>query len=448
MTAEQIITGLTASYVSYWSTRQALKEAAQNIAYGVIKSGRPARLDYKDGCAILEDYHTGFEKRYLYLGESQQRDDDHGLGNFGEGWKLFLLHFARSGLYHRVETVGYTFWGTMTPTPHGVDVLSIVIEPNDRTVGTCVVAECSYEDYQAAVQAFVPLAGLPVDIMERDCIIPGRHGELWIAGVRIETDADGNPLSLRYAYHLRDRSLMNRDRSQVDVNKAYQQIKEVIANIDDEAFIKEYVRTATVAASTEAMDVLNGPSYISWKTRNIWHAALAEAHRATPAQLVIPSGDPSLDREAEYRGYVLLRTPKAWEWTLYYDLGIKRVQEVVKLRPAMTVVPKSQWTRQQVLNLKRAKLDAKRALGLRSITELPPIEIVHDINLGGVTEANGLYDNSTKTIYLRYALLDDLPELTRVLIHEAIHWQTGAGDNTPEFTRGFEQAILRLLGYK
>ena len=38
-------------------------------------------------------------------------------------------------------------------------------------------------------------------------------------------------------------------------------------------------------------------------------------------------------------------------------------------------------------------------------------------------------------------------ETSRTLIHEAIHWQTGAGDNTPEFTRGFETVILRLLGY-
>lgn len=438
---EKIMTGLTANYVSYWNVKQALKEAAQNIAYGSTKAGRPARLEWVDGIGFMEDQHVGFEKRHLYLGESEQRDDEQGLGNFGEGWKIFLLVMARNHLLHRVETVGFSFWGVMEPTPHGPEVLVIHVEPNNRQVGTLVMAECSQEDFEAAVSSFAPLQGIDTS---HEGIIPGRMGELWINGVRIEQDGNLNPLNLHFAYSLKDRSLMNRDRSQVNVFGTMLRIRRIIAEQPEE-FVRQYVTEALSGNTCD--DIQKGPvfGFTPAQTITMWRQVIAEAHRTTPENLVITSHNPDVDKEALYRGFRLIQLPDAWRSELEY-LGFKRASDVVKIRPNYKEVKDLSFT--QAENLRKARLDAKRALGLSSVRDLPRIKVVEEITGDGYDYALGMWDPDEQIIFIRASVLWNLSETVRVLIHEAIHWYTGAGDNQPEFTRGFEEAILRLLGHK
>ena len=117
----------------------------------------------------------------------------------------------------------------------------------------------------------------------------------------------------------------------------------------------------------------------------------------------------------------------------------------MKLKPKLE--KEMNLTKDQLNNLAAAKRNAKKALGLKSVKELPKIVVVKRIEEAGYEHAIGTYDHEEKTIYLRADILKDKAKATRTLIHEAIHWQTGAGDNTPEFTSGFEKAILRLLGF-
>lgn len=439
---ERIQTGLTRNYVSYWTVRQALKEAAQNIAYGSVKSGRPARLEWVDGIGFMEDFHTGFEKRHLYLGESEQRDDRDGLGNFGEGWKIFLLVMARSNLIHRVDTVGFSFWGEMEPTPHGPEVLVIHVEPNNRQVGTMITAECSQEDFESAISSFAPLQG--IDCSD-ECVIPGRYGELWINGVRIEQGDNTNPLNLHYAYHLKDRSLMNRDRSQVNVFMAMLRIRSYIIARQPEEFVRQYVAEAMSGNTRD--DIQKGPvfGFTSDQAITMWRQVIAEAHNTTPEKLVLSSHNADIDKEALYRGYQIIRLPHAWRSELEC-LGFKRADEVVKIRPNYKEVKELFDT--QAENLRKARLDAKRALGLASVRELPQIKVVEEITGDGYDYVQGLWDPDEQVIYIRDDILWNLPLTVRVLIHEAVHWQTGEGDNQPGFTRGFENAILRLLGHE
>jgi hypothetical protein len=171
---ERIPTNLTANYVSYWSVSQGIKEAMQNIIFGSIKSETKPVIQYQDGVAILEDFYKGFEKKNLYMGESEQRNDQDGLGHFGEGWKLFLLISARNNLFHKVETVGFDFYGEMVDTPHGVRALEIVIEPNNRTLGTKISIECSEDDFNSGTQGFALVQGISQEFCKEYSIIPDR----------------------------------------------------------------------------------------------------------------------------------------------------------------------------------------------------------------------------------------------------------------------------------
>lgn len=447
MTIERIQTGLTRNYVSYWTLQQAIKEAAQNIAYGVMKSGIPARLEWINGIGYMEDAYIGFEKRHLYLGESEQRGDAEGLGNFGEGWKLFLLVCARDGVKHQVDTVGFSFHGEMVMTPHGVEVLTIVIEPNNRTRGTMVRIWCPEEEvFWSAIQSFGILSGIDRECLQNDCILPDRKGELWICGVRIEQGDDTNPLNLKYAYNLTDKSLMNRDRSQVNTFQTFGAIRRLIARADKD-FIREYVKAAVDGDDHE--DVRKGPTSISWDECNTWIKVLAEVHGVDdPKKLVLSCGDTRFDREAEYRGYTILRTPSSWDYILRYDLGIPHSDQVINIKPQLDVIDVKNLRELEWEHLKRAKKDARKALDLSSVNDLPEIVVVERIEMNNVTNALGMYSKEDGKIYLTREILLFQDETSRTLIHEAIHWQTGAADNTPEFTRGFENAILRLLGRK
>lgn len=441
---EKIPTGLTRNYVSYWTVEQALKEAMQNIAYGVMKSGIPPKLFEYNGMMAVEDYYKGFEKRHLYIGESEQRHDEDGLGNFGEGWKIFLLVMAREGIGHRVDTVGFSFFGTMEPTPHGTDVLMINVIPNDRQVGTMVVADVSYEQMKRAMESFAVLSGISDEYTKESSIIPHRNGELWVNGVRIENEHTTNPLDLYYAYNLKNRELLNRDRSQVDVEVAYFHIAKLIFN---KAFtsidVYDYVKKAMNGFTQQ--DIVRGPKY-DWDIElgSAWRAIICEAHGCAFDKLVRKSNNQDVNKEAVYRGFTLCELPTLWNTFLDY-IGIPKADDVVKLKPKLE--KEMSLTKDQLNNLAAAKRNAKRALGLKSVNELPKIMVVKRIEEAGYEHAIGTYDHEEKTIYLRADILKDKEKATRTLIHEAIHWQTGAGDNTPEFTSGFEKAILRLLGF-
>jgi hypothetical protein len=438
---EIIQTGLTKNYVGYWSERQALKEAAQNICYGGVKSNRKPSLYYLNGYGFMEDCYNGFEKRYLYLGESEQRDDEEGLGNFGEGWKMFLLIMARNNRKHIVETVNFSFYGEMVKTAHGVEVLNIVILSNNRKNGTLVKVECEEDDFNAAIQAFAFLQGIEV---EDNKVIANRKGELWINGVRIETDENKNPANLYFAYNLRGEGLTNRDRTQVNQEEILKILPKIIY-MADEDFIDNYLRKAL--DDPENMDFNRAPSFYHYNkdASERWIKGILKIHGASKKEeLLISSGYMELDNEAVYRGYKIIELPKNWNWNLSI-LGFKEVKDVIT---AKFNVEEIELTEEMIKMLKRAKHDAKKAFALRSINDLPVIKVVNEIiGNDGVTTAYGYYDKENTEIILSKVVFNSQRDLTLVLIHEGVHWKTGADDNTVAFTKGFEAAIGNLLGY-
>ena len=441
---ETIVTGLTNNYISYWTEKQALKEAAQNITWGAVKEQKVPTIQYDEstGTGIMEDSFTGFAKQFLYIGESEQRQDEQGLGTFGEGWKIFLLVMARNNRYHRVETVGFTFWGEMEETPHGPKVLVIRVEDNDRATGTKVIAECNQEDFNESVECFAYIQGISI---ERNKVIQDRYHELWVNGVKVEQDENKNPLELKFAYNLENTDIVNRDRSQVNSSTAYEVIRSIVARADVE-FIKEYIK-ASFDSETDYQDILRGPSFDSsnGEQTNNWKQAIEEVHGAEFKKLLLPSSSVELNKEAEYRGYKMLKFPSQWAFELGW-IGFKKVADIVTHRlekKEIEIYDKEK----EVLRI--ARLDVKKALGLKTVSNLPAIIVVDTIKSGdGVTTADGMYERDIKTIYIARHVLERQYRATEVLLHESIHWKTGAGDNTERFTNGYSESILRLLKYE
>ena len=57
----------------------------------------------------------------------------------------------------------------------------------------------------------------------------------------------------------------------------------------------------------------------------------------------------------------------------------------------------------------------------------------------------GLYDRDKDETWLKREILSNKEELFKTLLHETIHRETGARDNTEEFTRGWENACWGIM---
>jgi hypothetical protein len=443
-----IPTNVTANYCHNWTLQSAIREACQNVVYGSVKSEMKPILQFENGVGVMEDSYTGFEKRHLFFGESEQRKDEDGLGNFGEGWKMFLLICARENVKHKVDTVGFSFYGRMVDTEYDVQSLEIVVEDNERTVGTRVELECNEEEFKRGTQGFAVVQGIKKEDLGEATLIPERNGELYIKGIRIETSDSINPLQLKYSYSIKSNELTNRDRTTVEMEKTYEIIRTIWATQTDREIIKEFVQSAYNGDISE--DVQRGVSYYSvpYDMRQVWQEEIAELHRCKIEQLVLSSRNTDIDVEAEYRNYIIAKMPDKWGYFLQY-LGFKNASEVVKIKMSeMTQIDVKDLTDYERQIFKRAKIDAKNALKLRTIKDLPLIKIVEEIkDPNGVTDANGMYERDTQTVYIVRDRLMAQRYATKTLVHECNHWFYGGSDNTSTFTSGWEEITVNLLGH-
>ena len=247
-----------------------------------------------------------------------------------------------------------------------------------------------------------------------------------------------------FAYNLRGEGLTNRDRTQVNQEKILKILPKIIY-MADEGFIDNYLRKAL--DNPENMDFNRAPAFYNYNQNasERWIKGILKIHGASKKEeLLISSGYMELDNEAVYRGYKIIKLPKNWNWNLSI-LGFKEVQNVIT---AKFNVEEIELTEEMIKMLKRAKHDAKKAFALNSIYDLPIIKVVNEIiGNDGVTTASGYYDKENTEIILSKVAFNSQRDLTLVLIHEGVHWKTGADDNTVAFTKGFEAAIGNLLGY-
>jgi len=460
---EIIPTGLTENYVSYWGAMEGLREAAQNIAYGTVKSGKKATLFYDNerGVGVLKDQHTGFDKRYLYIGESEQRDDEDGLGNFGEGWKLFLLAMARNNIEHKVETVGYTFKGVMVQTEHNTNVLTIEVEPNDRGVGTLVEAKVSEEEFLHAVKGFAPFEDIDQDDVVRNSVLPGRYHELWIRGVLIgeikkeEFFGFESPLEIKYAYNLTDRSLMNRDRTKVNISDALMKIGRVVFKEMeyDTQFIENFIYGAMdKEKASKYADLREGPM-VAYDCdtdldtmRSLWKQAVAECHSVDVEKLMLSSLENNdKNKEAENMGYHLIELPTAWRYFLG-SIGFPKVDDVIK-NTSKVKQSTTAATSAPVLDLEVAEEKAAKVLGLERKDDLPPVRFASELESNGIA-VKGLYHFGDDVIYIDETLSEDLYEMTKVLIHEGLRWKTKENGEPQKLITGYSDMIMNLLDIK
>lgn len=442
MSVEVIETGLTKNYVPKWTIEQGLKEAMQNIAYGAIKSERPAKIYYdsKFESWAIRDWYKGFGKQYLYIGESEQRDDSEGMGNFGEGWKIFLLVMSRNGIKHMVSTVGFDFWGTIEHTVHGTEVLRIHVEKNDSKKGTKVYADVSEESWRNAAKSFAYLNGIDKEYISNNLMLPGRSGELYIQGVRIEKDKESNPLNIYYSYNLTQRELMNRDRSHVDLREAHNEMARIIYKMNTEE-IENYINLA-IGKEVKYEDIARGPIVPYYETggqKEVWLNALAKLHACEKDKLLIASYNQTVNSRAKKKGYSILDTPEKWNFELAY-LGIRKADDVIDDQYDVVESGYSGGS------LEKPKTEFSKVL--KSLCALFSVE-KEELNIryaesisnsGNQIEKKAHYDKELGVLFVDVGIVENVEKLFNYLIPEITAMLHGS-----ETSEEFESAYIKVI---
>jgi len=443
-TKEEIPTGITVNYVPHWKTWEAVREIAQNMAFTKLKGGDVEYRYTEDGYAILEDNYTGIEKKHLYIGEGEQRTDELGLGYFGEGLKMALLVFARNDISHRIDTVGYSFWGEIKETEHETQALVIKTRENDREKGTKISMVIPKGMFEKISEGFAPLIGLN---SSEETIFKGRYNELWVRGVKIQAREDPNPYEVYFSYNLMDKRLTNRDRTILDKRATAEHIRRIVFFADPN-FVKQFIEVARNSENHGFADIALGPySPTGNETKDWmkWRKALSEVYRVNFDHLVWPSGIAKIDSIVESWGYKLLTDlPNDWYSELINYAKVKKAEELVSTKPQIKEITPSKEDKEL---LKRAKLKARKCFRLASVKEFPEIRFAEEIMVFKTDPGvkRGCYDKKNNVIYLSKEAFSSEKTLFKVLLHELIHWHTGALDGEMAFYREYENIVERLI---
>jgi hypothetical protein len=410
---EVIPTGLTAGYLQDWTVHEALKEALQNIAYGVVKSSKEAvyGVDAKSGMAFFADQYTGFQKKQLFIGESEQREDSDGLGTFGEGWKIFLLIMAREKVDHCVDTVGFSFWGEMKPTGYGNEALHINIIDTAKEEGTAVYVDLPAKDIVEARESFALLQGVPQFLLSSDNLLPDMENAIYVNGVRIEKlsriENHFGFGELAYAYNLNDRTLMNRDRSHVDLLQAFWKIQKLL--FEQPYDIKKEICVRALKSSKK--DIKKGPSVPPTmnflereKHKEGWQQAVAYAQGSEFEETVIASIIEDDNERAKRAGFSLSKFPDEWAEFLK-EIGMEEAGDVVDEVEIERVNVRGKNSDFQETLVFRAYEYMKDFIFVR-MEELPELVPVSKITVHG-SEKEVQYDSKSEEIVVYYGGLND-----------------------------------------
>ena len=423
---ERFETGISRNNVPNWTMLHAVKELLQNVVFAKSILDDTISIKHDGKYAIIHNGPSGFEKGKLLIGESSQRGVVGSPGEYGEGFKMGMLAARREGAECWIETNGFTVRAELEPSSIDptVDAFVLYVEENEVITGTTAYIECSEEMLEEAKKYFAVLQGLEPERTKSDSLLTDFEG-IYANGVKI-TDTPSV-----YGYNFTNTELINRDRSTVDMEKLKTSTRVVLGQVENEEVITEIVKGINTDDSLlESQSGLYGSTATS-----VWRRVIKKLFGD---KVALATGGES-DTQARYRRFkVLTNLPKAWEYFFQNDLNIHPSNQLRETTIANNKHKKA--TPEENSNLGWAKRLVK--LYYADYGTVKVSEMVTD-SFGN--ECYGLYDRTEDVTWIKRELLSNKKELFKTLLHETIHRETGASDNTEAFTRGWEEACWGIL---
>lgn len=422
-THQRFETGISVNNLKNWGELEAVKEFLQNAVYAKTILGDEVEIEHDGTMAIIHNTPSGFTKGKLLIGESEQSDVAGAPGQYGEGMKAAMAVARRAGLECLVSTNGFRVKPEIEPSSldESVEALVFYIEDTDDNSGTTFMIQCSDKVFEEAKTAFAVLNGVDEELVKENSVLSDEGGSIYVNGVLVYKYPSV------FNYNFTSAELMNRDRSTVDINKVRGYVSGVMKHMTS-GMIK-----AILEAGMKDDTILE--AQCSPQNDQAWKVAVAHTYGS---KLAIHSNTEA-DTQAKYRGFKIISPPNMWESYFIYTLGIPYSSDIAKQAKAASK------THRKPSPDESANLGwAKRLIKLY-YADYGTVKVSADLHDEYGNKCYGLYDRKTGVTWLEKAILTDKQETFKTLLHETVHRETGASDNTVEFTRGWEHASWMIL---
>lgn len=432
MANTRLETALSTSYLPHWGHVEVAKEFIQNMVYAQTILGDTSKMIFEGEMAQIVNSPSGFTKGKLLIGESAQRGVDGAPGTFGEGIDMALCVGVREGLDIKIQTNGFSVIPAIEPSSidPSVEVLVLYIEETHKHEGTKVMIKgISQDDFSIAADSFAVLSGVDPETVKHNSKLDSDVGKnpIYVNGVRVVE------MSSIYGYNFTNRDLMNRDRTSVDMDLLKKEVAYTLAKITEVSEAEHIIRN--VVKDSNLLESQSGVHEFSANV-DVWKQAVKNIYGN---KVAIATGQ-EVDTEARYRRFNLITDlPYSWKWFFTYKLDIRETTELSLMadsRKNTHVKPAPEET----TNLGWAKRLIKLYYG-----DYGTVKVSKKVYDAFGNDVQGLYDRESDVIWIRKDVLSTKEGAFKVLLHETVHRITGANDNTPEFTRGFEDAAWCIL---
>ena len=445
-TSKIIDAGISVRHAKNWSVPEALREILQNYLdvrsefdVGGSVTWCPNNETDDLGNAEISDQGPGLEMRHFAFGESEKGTDM--IGQFGEGLKSAMLHLIREGRTVEIWSANYRVQPIVADSEiFGIPTLHYHFQEEEEfTQGTAIYVTCTQEELNDAKSYFVEFAKGKSNfswIVENEVSLPG--GKCYVNGSYI------CDIPSYYSYHLTDKRIINRDRNSVDMAK----VKDILVNLirwsDNNRLIQTFMELLL-----DKHDYLENQLFVPISSGNrdkwtrIWKEKIAPTITWTNRPILLSSGNPAMDSQAEYDGYKVIQVSPFAKYCLE-DILINVQEQTVKDKmSAQFRVRQKDLNQEEFRNLSMAKKLVRK----HYTRELPlgNVEVWENLCSAGGSPVWGQYNHSKDLILLDRSVLASFENTLHTLLHEAVHKKSGESDLTSEFQRALLNVAVGII---
>jgi hypothetical protein len=422
-------TGISKNNLKHWGELEVVKEFVQNVVFASTILGDEISISHDGVKAIIYNTPHGFTKGKLLIGESEQSGVEGAPGEYGEGMKAAMAVARRLGLKLKIVTNGFTVHPELEPSSLDADVETLVfyIEDTDLSSGTTVELECSRGNFDTALSYFAVLNGVREEVVKTDTIIDEVKDTVFVNGVKI------TEIPSVFSYNFTDPSLMNRDRTSVDMTKVKTHVSKQLAKITDVGMASQVL--LSILDKDSLLEAQSG--IYEWEAdHTLWRQAVL---MSIGDKVCIATGT-ECDSKAMYHKFkVLTNVPSKWKYFFTEYLGVPESSHIESLR----VKPKNVHRKPDADS--SANLGWAKRLIKIYYADYGTVKVSDKVYDQFGNECLGTYEPGSDIIWISRGVLHDKKQTFTTLLHETVHKITGASDNTPGFVKGWEDASYGIL---
>lgn len=237
-------------------------------------------------------------------------------------------------------------------------------------------------------------------------------------------------LNTIFGYNLTDKTACNRDRSVLNASQVGKGISGIWRSVDDVEAIKRFIKSF----DTDKMETSN-TVYFNDSVKEAWSDALRQCYG--PRYCL----SDSYDRITIERGYRVIKGSWSILWSLYNYLDIPYSKNILERREDLdmsdildTLPLDIQLRYNEAMRVARRCVENEEKVW-------PDTVVVATCSL--LEACYGMWDHENQKIYIDAKHLDrDTFKIVACLLHEYVHYLTGADD----FSSRFEHAMGDILG--